>query len=154
MNAYLHRIKHSLTADPGRAKIILGIFFGVGIAGFSFPFSREYFMELTPFAILLSLGFLLIYHEPAPDRKTILFFISVAVITWLIEAAGVATGFIFGTYSYGEGLGIRILNTPLLIGINWFMMIYTSYCIAGRISPNPVAGVVAASALIDRKSVV
>ena len=31
---------------------------------------------------------------------------------------------IFGTYHYGDILGPKIMKTPILIGLNWLMLIY------------------------------
>lgn len=148
MSAASGSIRETLTAHPRWVKSALLIFFSVGIAGFSLPLTRELFTGLTPLAIILSLSVLLIFHEASFDRKTVFYFISIIVITWLIEAAGVATGLIFGEYSYGSGLGIRLLDTPLLIGFNWLFMIYTSSCIAGQISSKRVIQILSASSLM------
>ena len=47
---------------------------------------------------------------------------------FLIEVIGVNTGVIFGSYSYGPFLGPKILDTPLLIGMNWAMLLYATAC--------------------------
>lgn len=44
-----------------------------------------------------------------------------------VEILGVATGYPFGNYHYGESLGTKILEVPFIIGINWFMTAYISY---------------------------
>jgi putative membrane protein len=54
------------------------------------------------------------------------FVILSSLIGFVVEIVGVNTGWIFGYYKYGEVLGPGVLNTPLLIGINWFLI---SYCI-------------------------
>jgi putative membrane protein len=46
--------------------------------------------------------------------------------SYSLEYVGVNTGLIFGKYTYGESLGIKIGNTPLLIGINWIIVVYSS----------------------------
>jgi uncharacterized membrane protein len=40
----------------------------------------------------------------------------------IAEIAGVATGFIFGDYLYGDTLGFMILGVPIAIGFAWVMM--------------------------------
>ncbi|MBK7882949.1 MAG: carotenoid biosynthesis protein [Chitinophagaceae bacterium] len=40
-----------------------------------------------------------------------------------VEIIGVKTGFLFGNYSYGIVLGPKIQSVPILIGINWFIII-------------------------------
>lgn len=63
-------------------------------------------------------------------RNTIVFFGLSAVISWVYEQAGVATGLVFGAYHYTDYLGARLGDVPLLIPLAWFMMIYPSYVIA------------------------
>jgi putative membrane protein len=41
-----------------------------------------------------------------------------------VEIIGVNTGILFGDYAYGNVLGPKIKNVPLLIGVNWFLIIY------------------------------
>ena len=33
----------------------------------------------------------------------------------------------FGDYSYGKVLGYQVNNVPVIIGINWFLIIYCFY---------------------------
>jgi uncharacterized membrane protein len=39
---------------------------------------------------------------------------------------GVHTGLIFGSYQYGPTLGLQLWQVPLLIGLNWLMLVYTT----------------------------
>jgi putative membrane protein len=43
---------------------------------------------------------------------------------FLVEVVGIKTGLIFGTYAYGEGLGIKWLDVPLMIGVNWGVLVF------------------------------
>ena len=43
-----------------------------------------------------------------------------------MEVLGVNTGFPFGEYTYGQNLGFKLFNTPLIMGLNWVMLIYCS----------------------------
>jgi putative membrane protein len=63
-------------------------------------------------------------------RHTLAFFSLSAVISWVYEQVGVATGLVFGVYHYTGYLGARLGDVPLLIPLAWFMMIYPSYVIA------------------------
>jgi uncharacterized membrane protein len=63
-------------------------------------------------------------------RHTLVFFGLSAVIAWVYEQVGVATGLVFGAYHYTNYLGARLGDVPLLIPLAWFMMIYPSYVIA------------------------
>ena len=99
------------------------IFYLVGITGMLIPFTFPLFVKLIPLALLLStLGFL-VFH-PNYSVKTWLLFVVIYLAGFFVEVVGVNTGRIFGTYSYGESLGISIFNTPLIIGINWLLLVY------------------------------
>lgn len=43
---------------------------------------------------------------------------------YLIEVVGVNTGLIFGNYRYGSALGLKVWEVPLLIGVNWLILVY------------------------------
>jgi len=109
-------------------KFIL-IFYTVAIIGFLIPFTKDLFISITPFAIILCAYLLAIYHETY-TKKDVFTFILVFVLGFFVEVIGVNTGLIFGIYNYGSALGLKLFNTPLLIGINWLFLTYTSISIA------------------------
>lgn len=123
------------------------IFYSVGALGFLIPWLRNFFITITPFALLLAFYLLAIYHENYSKREVIVFG-SIAIAGFIIEAAGVNTGAIFGTYWYGAGLFIKIYNTPLLIGLNWLFLTYTSIVIAQKITKKPFLQVLLAPTLM------
>ena len=69
-----------------------------------------------------------------PDYGVALIF----ALGFLIEALGVKTGLIFGSYYYGKTLGLKIFKTPILIGINWLFLIYSSISISNNIKAKPI----------------
>jgi uncharacterized membrane protein len=73
-------------------------------------------------------------------RQALLFFGISAVITWLLEEIGVASGALFGAYHYTDALGPKLGFVPLLIPIAWFMMIYPSHVIANLIGTGKPVG--------------
>ncbi|MEE4257618.1 MAG: carotenoid biosynthesis protein [Bacteroidales bacterium] len=113
--------------DERKVRRFLVIFYMVGIAGFILPFSREPFVHLTGLALLLSTFLLFWFHKSGFDYKSIVLFIAIYLAGFLIEVIGVGTGAIFGEYAYGNGLGPKLWDTPLMIGVNWLML---SYCFA------------------------
>lgn len=108
-------------------EILLWVY-GVGLAGMLLPFSRELFMIITPLNLLFAALFLFWGRWPA--RQVIFTGLFVAVASFFIEAVGTNTGKIFGVYSYGRTLGPALLNTPLIIGLNWFLLIYCTNVIS------------------------
>jgi bisanhydrobacterioruberin hydratase len=118
--------------------LFLTVFYMVGFAGFMIPATRNLFTRLTPLALLLSAAILIGFHRPRFTARQLTLFGIVFVVSFLVEAIGVQTGRIFGIYRYGEGLGIQILETPMIIGLNWLMLVYCTRIIAEKI-PAPVA---------------
>ncbi|HKJ43502.1 MAG TPA: carotenoid biosynthesis protein [Sunxiuqinia sp.] len=107
-------------------KIILAILYGVGMVGFSISTTYEIFVQLTPLNLLLTLIVLLWFHDNWNTKSVFLFF-AVTVIGFMAELLGVNSQILFGHYEYGEALGVKIWNTPIMIGVNWLIL---SYCIA------------------------
>lgn len=101
------------------------IFYTVGLLGFFIPFSRDIFIKITPFALLINLYLLAVYHSSF-TRKNSLIFTLIFLIGFFIEVIGVQTGRIFGHYQYDLGLGLKLWDTPLLIGANWLFLSYVS----------------------------
>lgn len=116
----------SFLTNQRKASYLLLIFYAVGIAGMVYEPSRPLFISLIPFALLLS-TFLLIINHKGTKNKRILFVSTILYLSgFFVEVLGVNTGLIFGDYSYGSGLGWKVFNTPLMIGLNWVLLIYTS----------------------------
>lgn len=103
------------------------IFYIIGFAGFIIPFTSGLFILLAKWALLLNFFLITWFHAERFDNKTVIIFIIIFVIGYIIETAGVNTGLLFGNYQYGNALGPKLFKTPLLIGINWLML---SYCFA------------------------
>jgi putative membrane protein len=70
-------------------------------------------------------------------------------MSFFIEMIGVESGLIFGTYAYGEGLGLKWHDTPLIIGVNWVILVYCSSAILEQYTHwKSVVKILAASALM------
>lgn len=94
--------------------------------------TKDFFVNLTPINLLVS-GILLAYHH---DKKTSYFygfFICIAIIGFTVEVLGVKTGVIFGEYWYGKTLGIKLLEVPLLIGLNWAVLVVATANLAEQV---------------------
>lgn len=130
------------------AKILLGIFFSVGLFGMAIPVSREMFISLIPVALLLSIAFIIVCHKPYDLTKEILFFLFIFIAAFIIEAIGVKTGRIFGSYRYDTGLGPKIFDTPLMIGANWALLVYCTAVITDKFPVSDFLKIIAGSALM------
>lgn len=129
-------------------RIFFVIFYSVGIAGIIIPGTFDLFIKLIPFALILSLVGVLVFYEGVVNVKSILILLTIYLLGYFVEVIGVNTGFIFGNYTYGNGLGIKLFSTPLLIGLNWAFLIYCSASIVDKIKVSKIIKIIAASGLM------
>lgn len=85
----------------------------------------EALMTLTPYNLLFASA-LLFFNAESIGRKYIIWFLVVALAGYLLEVIGVKTGLVFGEYTYGSMLGIKILEVPLIIGLNWAVLVFAT----------------------------
>ena len=111
--------------------IIIIVLYAVGLLGFLTVY-RKLMIELTPIILMISLLLLLI-NQHEWNRFFVLFIISIMIAGFLIEVIGVETGLIFGHYTYGQTLGIQVFNVPILIGVNWLLLVFSSGMITNLI---------------------
>lgn len=114
---------------------ILCILYTVGIAGIIFPETRNFVLQLTPINLALTFVFLAAYHKKY-TLATILGFAAIMACGFFIEVAGIKTQQIFGAYHYGKTLGPGYWSVPFAMGINWFILIYTTRAAIEKISKN------------------
>jgi putative membrane protein len=112
-----------------------------------FVVNPSFFSPFTPYTLLLTC-FVFLIHSPLADKKFIFAFFSIAFLGFIIEVVGVKTGLIFGKYSYGNGLGYKLLNVPLVISINWAMLIFAGIIVVSRIFANKITVLVVAALLV------
>jgi putative membrane protein len=126
--------------------LVLVVLYTVGVAGLNSSYA-PWFLALTLFHLLISLLILLAVH-PSWSFTQAIVLLFVGIAGFLVEVLGVNTGFPFGDYTYGEALGTKVWNTPLLIGANWLMLIYATHAISRRIFSHPLLIIVLGSALM------
>nr|WP_262917713.1 carotenoid biosynthesis protein [Cognataquiflexum rubidum] len=107
----------------GLMRGIISAFYVFGIIGLSIPMVRPYFQMMTPFTLILSLGILLLFHS-GWNKPFGIFAVSVAILGFGSEVLGIHTGFPFGSYVYGKTLGLQLFEVPLVIGVNWLLLVY------------------------------
>ena len=113
------------------AKIIIVLWYLVGIVGFMIRSLQPFFQKLTPFGIVMAAVLLMYFHQPR-NAKSWLIFSGIALIGFVVELIGVNTQAIFGFYRYGNSLGPKLWDTPFTIGINWLILVY---CISALAKP-------------------
>jgi putative membrane protein len=113
--------------------LVLVILHLVGVVGILIPQTRNLVLPLS--AINLFLGFIVILLS---DRKNITGLLVFSLIAFLIgygsELIGVHTGALFGNYWYGANLGLKLMEVPLIIGVNWGVLAVTSASLTEKIT--------------------
>ena len=98
------------------------LFHVIGLIGILF-FDRDFFIRSTPVNLLLMFA-LVIWTQETKSRDFFLFFVACFLIGIGVEIMGVRTHLLFGDYKYGDVLGPKLAEVPLIIGLNWFLIIY------------------------------
>lgn len=121
--------KYILDRPKGRitgltiAKILVVAMHLVGIIGLSLPEYRWLFLWLTPFQLMSSMVLILIFHRGWNDDFPI-FATAAFWIGFGSEIIGIHTGYLYGDYVYGSALGPKLWEVPIVIGVNWFVLVY------------------------------
>lgn len=129
------------------AKGVVLILHLVGIAGLYWEASRPFFQLITPLHLVLVTGLLLVFHTGF-NRHFLVFAFNAFAIGMVTEIVGVNTGLIFGEYHYGPVLGPKILGVPVMIGVNWFLMVYVTGGVWYRILENDILAALAGAVLM------
>ena len=103
-------------------------------------------MSITPVTLLFTAA-LALYEPVKKERDLLKWGVLTYFITLSLEAIGTNTGIIFGNYSYGSTLGIKIMNVPLVIGLIWVVLILGAVSLSYSITNNFLARIFTASAI-------
>lgn len=114
------------------ALFIVLLFHISGAIGILFSSHREWFIQNTPLNLWL-MALLLIITQREKNLSFFLFFITSFLVGFAVEIAGVNTSVLFGEYQYGTVLGVKYFGVPLLIGVNWFIIMYCSGVVANKL---------------------
>jgi putative membrane protein len=140
------------TILPGNTKLrtisifIIWLFHLSAIVGISMGF-QEWFIPKTPLNLLI-IAVLLVINFPITNKLTLTISVVFIVVSFFVEWVGVHFGFLFGSYRYGENLGIKFFGVPPLIGINWMVLIFCTAAIANKIAKQTFLKVVAGATLM------
>jgi putative membrane protein len=72
------------------------------------------------------------------SKKVLVAFSIPFVIGFLTEFLGVNFGLIFGSYSYGDNLGLKIAGVPLIICLNWAVLTIITADLSSLIHKNTI----------------
>jgi putative membrane protein len=98
------------------------LFHAIGLVGILF-LKLPFYIAATPINLLL-MFVLLIWTQKEKNKCFFLFMTAAIVVGFMAEVIGVNTNLLFGHYTYGKVLGLKWQQVPLIIGINWFIILY------------------------------
>ena len=148
MTFNLTEVRGYLAEKEIETKIFISIFYTVGIFGMLVPASFPLFTKLVPLALILNFLALSLFHPDILSKKSLLVFLFIYLLSFTIEVAGVNTGLLFGKYQYGNSLGIKLFNTPIIIGLNWLLLVYITSSAVERFRVNTILKIVLASSFM------
>ena len=106
-----------------KEEAFLSVIYLVGIVGHSVNSLLPLMKVLTPYTLLISVVIVSMKLLRLDSLKVFYWGLVTFLITYLTEVIGVKTGLIFGEYSYGNVLGIKLFDVPIIIGLNWVFVI-------------------------------
>ena len=123
------KVKNRLYVDL----IFISVIHLAGIIGIYF-FESTFFLRTSSVSILIPL-FLFCYRSNLTNKDVFLF-ASIFVIGYTAEFLGVNYQILFGDYSYGRSLGVKLFEVSLIIGCNWLLLALISQALIKRIFSN------------------
>ncbi|WP_273567384.1 carotenoid biosynthesis protein [Maribacter halichondriae] len=123
------------------------VFYCVGLVLYFLPLTHELFILVTPYTLVL-VAVAIFSHHKEWSIKTIAVLASIFILSFITEIIGVATSKIFGMYTYGNGLGFKIADVPIVIGLNWVFLTYASNSIISKYTTKNIPIVVGAASLM------
>ena len=123
------KVKNRLYVDL----IFISVIHLAGVIGIYF-FESTFFLRTSSVSILIPL-FLFCYRSNLTNKDVFLF-ASIFVIGYTAEFLGVNYQILFGDYSYGRSLGVKLFEVSLIIGCNWLLLALISQALIKRIFSN------------------
>ena len=112
--------------------LVLIIFHAVGIAIMTMQQAEG--AKLSYLNLLLC-GIIVLLSEPS-KKNILLPFVIISLGGYFVELVGIHTHVLFGNYKYGETLGLKVFDVPLIISLNWFVIVVASANIARLFTSN------------------
>ena len=126
---------------------IIWLFHLSAIIGISMGY-KDWFASKTPLNLIIQ-NILLLLLIPTKWKKAILVYSILAFLGMGIEIIGVNSGFPFGSYLYGDNLGLKLFGVPLLIGLNWALLVFiTSSIIPKSLNKSKLAKAIVGALLM------
>lgn len=103
--------------------ISLIIYYLVGITLLTTSGNKEKIISLTPFTLFFT-TLILLFNHINWSKNIVAMLTLITVSGFVVELIGTTTGIPFGLYSYSDVLGLKLFGIPLIMGVNWGMLVY------------------------------
>ena len=115
--------------------VTLSIFYVVGILIHVLSSFKGLALKLTePQLLVVNIAILVWLIYLNPQKYFALWLFGAFIFSVSLEIIGVKTGHVFGNYYYGDTMNVKILGVPLVIGLNWIILILGGYNLAKKIT--------------------
>lgn len=115
-------------SDKKVVKIVFTIFFLAGVILHIVPQTLEMAKTLTPLTLIIVTGF--VFHFPLKNTRFRTWFFPTLFVVFVLEVIGVETGMMFGAYNYGNTLGIKFFEVPLIVTLSWLCVVFGAVTIS------------------------
>ena len=121
-NTTKNSLRNYFLSEKNTVYLLISMYLA-GIIGLRWEFSREIFKFLVPFNLIFT-TFVVLFSHRDWNKYFVFFILFTFLVGFFIEVLGVETGKIFGKYHYQTTLGIKIMQVPPIIGLNWLVLVY------------------------------
>jgi len=119
------------------AIVLIILFHLVGLSGVFIPQLRPLMLQIVPWHLLLMFLLLLFTHRNF-GGKLITFILIIFITGMAAEWIGIHKNLLFGNYTYGDTFGFKWQGVPLIVGINWFILVYSTGVLLQRMAVNNI----------------
>lgn len=98
-------------------------------------FKPAFFLPFTPYTLILT-AIVFLSFQPTHKINYLVAFAVIILFGLSAEIIGVKTGLIFGDYSYGQTLGYKVFSVPLVISLNWAVLLSCGIVAGCQVSSN------------------
>lgn len=84
---------------------------------------ESWFLSKTPLNLAIS-ALIFVFIYPLDTKKKFGFFGLFFIIGMFVEWLGVNYSLLFGSYEYGQNLGIKLDGVPIFIGVYWALLAF------------------------------
>lgn len=109
---------------------IIYFYFLAGVLWHLLPQTRTLVINLTPYGLVLFSLVVLFNNKNKISHDTIYWILSIFIVTIVVEAIGINSSLIFGDYSYSNILGLKLFGVPIVIGLNWTIVLLGLFTLA------------------------